>query len=103
LHELPAGVDDTGTPYELCEKHLLVRQALAQVYARCDEKTRVIFEGVVLESRSPAEVAAANGVSVGRVHTVKSQMLRRLRQRFAGLVDWDKDLLPRTPRRADEA
>lgn len=100
LQELPAGTDDSGTPYELREKHVLVCHALDRVYARCDAKTRLIFEAVVLEGQSPKDVAETYGVTPARVHTVKSQMLRRLRQSLQDLVDWEQDVLVPGPRGA---
>lgn len=45
------------------------------------------FVAYVLESRSPAEVAATLQVSQGTVYAAKSKVFQRLRQELAGMLD----------------
>jgi RNA polymerase sigma-70 factor (ECF subfamily) len=57
----------------------LLQRALAQVRDEFEERTWRAFWEVVVEGRSPADVAAELGVSANAVRQSKSRVLRRLR------------------------
>jgi RNA polymerase sigma-70 factor (ECF subfamily) len=56
-----------------------LHRGLAQVQAEFEPRTWQAFWMVVVEGRSPADVAAALGISANSVRQAKSRILRRLR------------------------
>jgi RNA polymerase sigma-70 factor (ECF subfamily) len=68
-------------------RQALVARALAMMQAEFQPATwRACWEFVVCD-RPAAEVAAELGLSVNAVYLAKSRVLRRLRERLAGLLD----------------
>jgi RNA polymerase sigma-70 factor (ECF subfamily) len=87
------GLDEMGTPDATGEaaereyRSYLVHRALDLMQAEFSPQIwKACYEYVVV-GRSPAEVAAALGLSVNAVYLAKSRVLRRLRQELAGLLD----------------
>ena len=64
----------------------LVRRALELMKADFPDSWQACWE-VVVENRSPAEVAAQLGISVGAVNAAKFRVLTRLREELARLTD----------------
>jgi RNA polymerase sigma-70 factor (ECF subfamily) len=52
-----------------------------------EERTWEAFWRMTVDGRKAAEVAAELGMTPGAVYVAKSRVLRRLRERFAGLLD----------------
>jgi RNA polymerase sigma-70 factor (ECF subfamily) len=69
------------------ETRIVRRRAIELILAECEEQTRLAFLAVVAEGRSPADVAAELGLSVNAVYLIKSRLLRRIRDEFAGLEE----------------
>jgi RNA polymerase sigma-70 factor (ECF subfamily) len=65
----------------------LYRRALELVRGEFQERTWQMFWLVVVEQRSPAQVAAEMGVTSAAVRLAKSRVLGRLREETAGLID----------------
>ena len=65
----------------------VVQKLLAFVRPEFTPETWAAFEGVVLQGRSPAEVAEQLRLSANAVYIAKSRVLTRLRQEGAGLLD----------------
>ena len=51
-----------------------------------EERTWKAFWQVTVEDRSPAEVAAAMGISANAVRQAKSRVLRRLKEEMGELI-----------------
>ena len=66
---------------------LLLRQALQLLQSEFSSRDVDAFSQLVLFGQKPAEVAAALNVSTAVIYGVKSRVLRRLRDEFAGLID----------------
>jgi RNA polymerase sigma-70 factor (ECF subfamily) len=64
---------------------LFARRMLDFVRAEFENRTWEAFWQIVVDGRSPAEVAAAMGLSLPAVYKAKSRVLRRLRQELGGL------------------
>jgi RNA polymerase sigma-70 factor (ECF subfamily) len=71
--------DETATagPSEL---RALLHRGLAQVRPEFEDRTWQAFWSVVVDGRTPAEVAAEIGISPAAVRQAKSRILRRLRE-----------------------
>jgi RNA polymerase sigma-70 factor (ECF subfamily) len=65
----------------------LARQVMTEVAAEFEPVTVDAFRGVMLEEADPAAVAERLGISVNAVYLAKFRVLRRVRQRLAGLLD----------------
>ncbi|MHC5115103.1 MAG: sigma-70 family RNA polymerase sigma factor [Planctomycetota bacterium] len=63
-----------------------VRRALTMLESEYNARDRLAFAEYALAGRSPAEVAAALGMSVDQVYQVKSRVMRRLTAVIAGQV-----------------
>jgi RNA polymerase sigma-70 factor, ECF subfamily len=61
------------------------RRMLELVRAEFENRTWEAFWRIVVDGQSPAEVAAAMGLSLPAVYKAKSRVLRRLRQELGGL------------------
>jgi RNA polymerase sigma-70 factor (ECF subfamily) len=68
------------------ERHLLYQRALALIQTDFEEKTWQAFWRVEIGEQSPAEAAAALGMSVNAVYLAKSRVRKRLRDEFADLL-----------------
>jgi len=64
----------------------LRRRALELVRGEFEERTWRAFWMTVVESRSPADIAAEMGVSATAIRMAKSRVLRRLKDRFGDLI-----------------
>ena len=58
----------------------VLQRALEQIRPQFQERTWQAFYRVTAEGQSPAEVAAALGMSVNAVYVARSRVLARLRQ-----------------------
>lgn len=67
-------------------QHLL-RVMLKKLRSEFPATMWAAFEGYVLESRPPAEVAARLQISPATVYAVKSKVFQRLRQELAGMLE----------------
>ena len=68
------------------DKGLLSRRILDLIRTEYEERTWQAFWQVAIEGRSPADVAADLGMSLGAVYQVKSRILRRVRQECSALL-----------------
>jgi len=59
---------------------ILMRRCLEMVRPDFEARTWDAFQGVVVENRTPAEVAASLNMTTGSVYLAKSRILRRLRE-----------------------
>jgi RNA polymerase sigma-70 factor, ECF subfamily len=64
----------------------LRRRALEMVRGEFEERTWRAFWLTVVESRSPADIAAEMGVSPTAIRMAKSRVLRRLKETFGDLI-----------------
>lgn len=64
----------------------LRRRALELVRGEFEERTWRAFWMTVVESRSPADIAAEMGVSATAIRMAKSRVLRRLKETFGDLI-----------------
>jgi RNA polymerase sigma-70 factor (ECF subfamily) len=78
---------DTDAEVDNAEASLLYRRAVGLIRTEFQEKTWRAFQALALEDRSPREVAAELGMSVGAVYSAKSRVLKRLHDEFADLLD----------------
>ena len=69
---------------------ILVRRAIDLVLEKSKEKNRQAFLRVVVSGDHPADVANDLGMSVNAVYLAKSHILRRLRDEFGDLIDFDR-------------
>jgi RNA polymerase sigma-70 factor (ECF subfamily) len=76
VDELESGAGRAGGRHE---SRILLRRCLELVKSEFEPKTFEAFRGVVIEEKSPSEVATGLGMSVGAVHTAKSRVIRQLR------------------------
>lgn len=65
----------------------VVRQALDVMQAHFEPRLWRCCWGLMIESRSAAELGAELGMSESAVYVAKFRVLRRLRQELAGLID----------------
>lgn len=87
LAEVPAqGAHDS--PLESEDQQILYRQAVDLIRREFSERDWVAFQAVVLEDKSPAEVASSLGVTTNVVYLARSRVLGRLRTEFAGLIEF---------------
>jgi RNA polymerase sigma-70 factor, ECF subfamily len=68
-------------------KRILYRQAIELIAKDFQENSRQAFWRVVIDGQSPAEVAAALGLSVNAVYLAKGRVLARLREEFIGVIE----------------
>jgi len=66
---------------------MLLRQALKKILANFKDQTREAFWQVMIEGRSPAEVAQEMGVKEYIVYLAKSRILKRLKDEYGELLD----------------
>jgi RNA polymerase sigma-70 factor (ECF subfamily) len=82
LDELP-GPTSPGDPSDeddASARCLIVREALKLIRGQFEPRTWDAAWQVIVEGRSPQDVATALGMTVGAVYTYKSRMLKRLRE-----------------------
>jgi RNA polymerase sigma-70 factor, ECF subfamily len=63
------------------------RRLLDLIRVEFENRTWEVFERIVLEGQSPAEVAAALGLRLPAVYKAKSRVLRRLREELRDLLE----------------
>jgi RNA polymerase sigma-70 factor (ECF subfamily) len=81
MEELPADASDSSSAEgNISERTILIRRALELVRPEFKSRTWEAAWRVVVEERSPGDVAAEFGMTVGAVHTAKSRVLGRLRE-----------------------
>jgi RNA polymerase sigma-70 factor, ECF subfamily len=79
-----AGGEEEEDPAE--ELDGLRRRALEMVRSEFEERTWRAFWLTVVESRSPADIAAEMGVTPTAIRMAKSRVLRRLKETFGDLI-----------------
>ena len=72
---------------EIEYRRLLVRRGLEVIRPDFSETTWTAFTRVMVEGRSPADVAAELGMSVNAVFLARHRVLTRLRQELDGLLE----------------
>jgi RNA polymerase sigma-70 factor (ECF subfamily) len=80
LAEVPAADDDSAAHDPPEELSALYRRALELVRSEFEDRTWQMFWQVVVDEKSPADVAAGMGVSTAAVRQAKSRVLRRLKE-----------------------
>jgi RNA polymerase sigma-70 factor (ECF subfamily) len=84
--ESDSEVEGGGTPRE--EKLILLRRCFELVKADFEPRTYQAFWEVVMEEKSPGDVARSLGMkSVGAVYTARSRVMKRLRELLDTLGD----------------
>ena len=78
LQEVPD--PEPGSDEDADEMSGLYRRALDLIRGEFEERTWQAFWGVVVEGKSPADVAESLGVRVNVVYIARSRILRRLRE-----------------------
>lgn len=69
------------------DRKYLIRQAFRLIETEFSDQQQQVFREYVLEEKSPTEVAARLGLSVGTVYSIKSKILSRLRQELHQILD----------------
>jgi RNA polymerase sigma-70 factor (ECF subfamily) len=88
VNPIDANGSDPAAKFWDAELHQhLYRRALELMQRDFPEKTWQACWQVVVEGKTAAEVAAAQGTTVGAVHAAKFRVLTRLRQELAGMMD----------------
>jgi RNA polymerase sigma-70 factor (ECF subfamily) len=82
---LPDGADDSLSPQSVEQDARFSRRVLDLIRVEFENRTWDVFWQIVVDGRSPEEVAAGIGLSVPAVYKAKSRVLRRLRQELGGL------------------
>jgi RNA polymerase sigma-70 factor (ECF subfamily) len=72
----------------------LCRRAIDLVQGEFEPQSWTAFTRAFVNGDAPADIAAALGISVNAVYLAKSRILRRLRQEFSALVDFDQGRAP---------
>jgi RNA polymerase sigma-70 factor (ECF subfamily) len=80
----PASSSDAG---EMDQQHQLLHRGLDLIRAEFEERTWEAFWGVVVEGRTPAEMADALGITANAVYKSKARVLRRLREELGDLTE----------------
>ncbi|MEZ6094379.1 MAG: sigma-70 family RNA polymerase sigma factor [Pirellulaceae bacterium] len=85
--ELAEFEPDSNADSSVASEHdSLAARALELMKTDFTETTWKAFWQVTVENKSPAEVSAEIGISIGSVYTAKSRVLARLRNELAGLT-----------------
>src|SRR5262249_51842481 len=86
LRQLADPNSDLSRQWDREHDQHVARQMLASIQSEFKPNTWQAFWLLVIEERTPAEVAATLGLSVNAVFIAKSRVLRRLREEMAGIV-----------------
>ena len=89
LHALPSTnpLDTADADSEAAERNILAERAIKLIECEFEENTRRAF-WQLLQGKKPEEVAADLQMTVQAVYTAKSRVRKRLREEFAGLLDF---------------
>jgi RNA polymerase sigma-70 factor (ECF subfamily) len=79
--------DDPAVGSDAEEQGILYQRAVQLIATDFEETTRKAFWMVVVDDRSPAEVARELGISTNAVYLAKGHVLARLREEFSDLID----------------
>lgn len=83
FRELPSGLPETQDESEASrDSELIFRRALDLIRSDFEEHTWKAFWLIVVEDKSPADVATELNMSLGAVYNAKYKVLRRLRAEF---------------------
>lgn len=77
--------DDEASQRE--DKLLVYRRAVDMILASFDQQAQRVFVDLVVGEQPAAQVAREAGLSVNAVYLIKSRILRRIREEYAGLVE----------------
>ncbi len=83
----PAADDDAALTRE--EKRAMLRRAVMGSLEAFAEQSREIFCRLVVDRESPGHVAAALNVRPDVVYTTKSRVLKKLKEEYSGLIDFN--------------
>jgi RNA polymerase sigma-70 factor (ECF subfamily) len=87
LEQLPEAAPDSSSDDQVAsEQAILVRRALELVRPEFQSRTWEAAWRVAVDGQSPADVAAALGMTAGAVYTAKSRVLGRLRELLTDLL-----------------
>ena len=78
---------DDGPDSMQQEKQLLVQRALQLMQSEFEDKTWRAYLMLVQDEKSPADTAAALGMTVNAVYLARVRVQRRLREQLTDLVD----------------
>ncbi len=71
------------------EKRALLRRAVHGSLTGLSQQTAEIFCRLVVDRESPAHVAEALQVRADVVYTAKSRVIKRLKEEYSALIDFD--------------
>lgn len=83
----PAALPEKSPEDDFDDEGILYRRAVDLVLRDFEERTGRAFWMVVIDGRSPAEVANELGITANAVYLAKGRVLARLRQEFGGLIE----------------
>jgi RNA polymerase sigma-70 factor, ECF subfamily len=85
----PTAVDAHDSALTREEKRAMLRRAVMGSLTGLSEQTREIFCRLMVDRESPAHVAAALNVRADVVYTAKSRVLKRLKEEYSNLIDFN--------------
>jgi RNA polymerase sigma-70 factor (ECF subfamily) len=71
------------------EKRAMLRRAVMGSLTGMSEQTREIFCRLVVDRELPVHIAEALNVRADVVYTAKSRVLKRLKEEYGNLIDFD--------------
>ena len=81
-----SGATDTQSERDV-EEAILFRRAMDLMRTEFEDKTWQAFWQVLIDGRTPADVAHDLGMTANAVYLARGRVLRRLREEFADLID----------------
>src|SRR5262249_26078726 len=87
LHQLEDPQSPASRSWDAEHDRHVTRKLLEMICLEFQPATWRAFQGTVRDGRPTAEVAAEVGLSVNAVLIAKSRVLKRLREKAAGLID----------------
>jgi RNA polymerase sigma-70 factor, ECF subfamily len=85
----PDPIKQADADAEEAEKNILYHRAVELVELSFEPNSRRVF-WLLIGGRTGKEVAAELDMSVRAVFVAKARILKRLREEFAGILDWDQ-------------
>ncbi|MEM7453138.1 MAG: sigma-70 family RNA polymerase sigma factor [Planctomycetota bacterium] len=91
MHQIPNGESSVGNMFDSMtenadEDAILYRRIMTWLEGRVAKLQVTVFRLVVIEERPVADVAAQFDITPGRVYQIKSRLLRKIRDEFAGML-----------------
>jgi RNA polymerase sigma-70 factor (ECF subfamily) len=85
----PEEIGSSADAEEVNEREALCRRAVESVRGEFEPRTWQAFWRTFVDGQAAADVAADLGVTANVVYLARSRVLRRLREEFAALIDFD--------------